>query len=221
MADLKISQLTALTAAGAVAADVLPVVDTSAATTKKIGLGDIAEFVSVSSAISTLLSAKANLASPTFTGTPAAPTAAVDTNTTQIATTGFVVGQGYLKSATAASTYAPLASPALTGTPTSTTAAVDTNTTQIATTAYVVGQGYLKSATAATTYIANSLVDAKGDLIVATADNTVTRLAVGTTNNHVLLVDSSTATGLKWAAVPAPTIVWEDDQNILANAVFG
>ena len=36
---------------------------------------------------------KADLASPTFTGTPAAPTAAVDTNTTQVATTAFVVGQ--------------------------------------------------------------------------------------------------------------------------------
>lgn len=38
-------------------------------------------------------SAIARLSSPTFTGTPAAPTAAVDTNTTQIATTAFVVGQ--------------------------------------------------------------------------------------------------------------------------------
>ncbi len=47
----------------------------------------------------------ATLASPTFTGIPAAPTAAVDTNTTQIATTAYVVGQGYLKSAAAASTY--------------------------------------------------------------------------------------------------------------------
>ena len=33
---------------------------------------------------------KANLASPTFTGTPKAPTAAANTNTTQIATTAFV-----------------------------------------------------------------------------------------------------------------------------------
>jgi hypothetical protein len=33
---------------------------------------------------------KANLASPTFTGTPAAPTAAVGTSTTQLATTAFV-----------------------------------------------------------------------------------------------------------------------------------
>jgi hypothetical protein len=50
--------------------------------------------------------------------------------------------------------------------------------------------------------IAKSLVDAKGDLISATADNTPARLAVGGTNGHVLTVDSSTATGLKWAAAP-------------------
>ena len=36
------------------------------------------------------VAAKADVASPTFTGTPAAPTAASGTNTTQIATTAFV-----------------------------------------------------------------------------------------------------------------------------------
>jgi len=36
---------------------------------------------------------RAPLASPTFTGTPAAPTAAANTNTTQLATTAFVLGQ--------------------------------------------------------------------------------------------------------------------------------
>ena len=51
-----------------------------------------------------------------LSGTPTATTAAVDTNTTQIATTAYVIGQGYLKSATASSTYAPLASPTFTGT---------------------------------------------------------------------------------------------------------
>ena len=39
------------------------------------------------------LPSKANLASPTFTGTPAAPTAEADTNTTQLATTQFVLNQ--------------------------------------------------------------------------------------------------------------------------------
>ena len=80
---------------------------------------------------------RAPLSSPGLTGTPTAPTAAVDTNTTQLATTAYVVGQGYLKSATATSTYAPLASPGLTGTPTAPTAGGGTNTTQIATTAFV------------------------------------------------------------------------------------
>jgi hypothetical protein len=44
------------------------------------------EFVNISTAIAT----KADLASPTFTGTPAAPTASSGTNTTQLATTAFV-----------------------------------------------------------------------------------------------------------------------------------
>lgn len=47
--------------------------------------------------LTTDLSAKANLSSPTFTGVPAAPTPAIDTNTTQIATTAFVVSQSYKK----------------------------------------------------------------------------------------------------------------------------
>lgn len=45
----------------------------------------------VTSAIQTQLNDKAPIASPTFTGTPAAPTAPVATNTTQIATTAFVL----------------------------------------------------------------------------------------------------------------------------------
>ncbi len=40
--------------------------------------------------IATAISTKADLASPTFTGTPAAPTASLGTSTTQIATTAFV-----------------------------------------------------------------------------------------------------------------------------------
>ena len=51
--------------------------------------------------------------------------------------------------------------------------------------------------------IQNAIVDAKGDLISATAADTPARLAVGA-NNTVLTADSSTATGLKWAA-PAST----------------
>jgi microcystin-dependent protein len=47
--------------------------------------------------------------------------------------------------------------------------------------------------------IAKTIVDAKGDIIEATAADTVARLAVGA-NDTVLTADSSTATGLKWVA---------------------
>lgn len=104
------------------------------------------------------LDVKAPQASPSLTGTPTAPTAATDTNSTQLATTAFVLGQAATTApgmdGTAAvgsstrfaradhvhptdTSRAPLASPALTGTPTAPTPANGTNTTQIATTAFV------------------------------------------------------------------------------------
>lgn len=52
----------------------------------------------------------APVASPTFTGTPAAPTAAVGTNTTQLATTAFV--QAATKSKTQTAALVALANPA-------------------------------------------------------------------------------------------------------------
>lgn len=45
-------------------------------------------------AIATAINSKANTTSPTFTGIPAAPTAAAGTNTTQLATTAYVLANG-------------------------------------------------------------------------------------------------------------------------------
>ena len=50
--------------------------------------------------------------------------------------------------------------------------------------------------------IQNAIVDAKGDLIAATAADTPARLAVGT-NGQVLTADSTAATGLAWATSAA------------------
>jgi hypothetical protein len=53
--------------------------------------------------------------------------------------------------------------------------------------------------------IARSVLDAKGDLIVATSADTPGKLSVGT-NGYYLKANSSTATGLEWAAVPNPDL---------------
>jgi len=50
------------------------------------------------------------------------------------------------------------------------------------------------------TAIPNTTIDAKGDLLVGTAADTVGKLSVGT-NGYFLKADSTTATGLAWAAV--------------------
>jgi len=86
--------------------------------------------ISVSTLATTATTAP--LASPTFTGTPAAPTAGSGTSTTQIATTAFVAA-----AVPDVSGKANLASPTFTGTPAAPTAGSGTNTTQIATTAFV------------------------------------------------------------------------------------
>jgi hypothetical protein len=79
---------------------------------------------------SNTLTGVAPLASPTFTGTPAAPTASVGTNTTQLATTAFVFAE---RAATVTLTNKTLTSPVITYN----TQIVSTNTTAVASRYYV------------------------------------------------------------------------------------
>jgi hypothetical protein len=63
------------------------------------------------------------------------------------------------------------------------------------------GTGISGGGTSGTVTVTNSMataIDAKGDLIAGTADDTFSALAVGA-NDTVLTADSSTPTGLKWA----------------------
>jgi hypothetical protein len=118
------------------------------------------------------LALKANLASPTFTGTVVLPstTSIGGVSNTEI---------GYLDGVTS-NIQAQL------------DAKLDSTSAS---------NVYLTKVDAANTYIANSIVDAKGDLIVASAADTVGRLAAGT-NGQFLRANSSASVGLEWAAIP-------------------
>lgn len=73
--------------------------------------------------------------------------------------------------------------------------------------------------------ISANIVDAKGDIIAATADNTVARVAVGT-NGQVLTADSTATAGIKWAAAASgtPTFVGcslsKSASQSISNATF-
>jgi hypothetical protein len=67
--------------------------------------------------------------------------------------------------------------------------------------------------------IQNTIVDAKGDLIGATAADTPARLAVGT-NGQVLTADSTAATGLAWATPASPTDTFYAGKNRIINGAF-
>lgn len=63
---------------------------------------------------------------------------------------------------------------------------------------------------------ADVIWDAKGDLAVGTGSDTAIRLAVGA-NDTILIADSSTASGLKWGAVPA-TAPFSDSTAIVKGS---
>ena len=62
----------------------------------------------------------------------------------------------------------------------------------------------------------NSLMTAKGDIVVASAANTPARVAVGT-DGFALVADSTQTSGVKWAVAASAS---DSDQNVLAVQVF-
>ncbi|MBL8159333.1 hypothetical protein JNJ66_02665 [Candidatus Saccharibacteria bacterium] len=65
-----------------------------------------------------------------------------------------------------------------------------------------------------------SSVDAKGDLLVGTADNTIARLAAGS-NGQVLTANSSTASGLEWANNPFNITILDYVEDVPAGLPDG
>lgn len=85
------------------------------------------------------------------------------------------------------------------------------------------GTGISGGGTSGDVTITNSMattIDAKGDLIVGTADNAFNRVAVGT-NGQVLTADSTAAAGLAWATPSAPSNTFYAGKNKIINANFG
>jgi hypothetical protein len=113
-----------------------------------------------------------------------------------------------LTSQTAAATSATAAATSATSAAASATAAA-TSATSAAASATAAASSAVAAAAAVTSAIQASIIDAKGDLIVGTANDTAGRLGVGT-NGQILTADSAETTGLKWTAAPsgyiAPTI---------------
>jgi hypothetical protein len=182
------------------------------------------------------LQSKAPLASPALTGTPSAPTAAVDTNTTQVATTAFVLGQASAANpvinGTAAAgsslrfaradhvhpidtSRAAVESPTFEGTPEAPTAAADTNTTQLATTAYVIGQNYTKQTR---TVFAGAGLTGGGDLTAnrtIAADLATQAEAEAGTSSTKLMTPQRVAQAL--VALPAHAITTTATSKTLVN----
>src|SRR5258706_6937200 len=213
--------------------------------------GNITGTLAAQTDLNTALGLLAPIASPTFTGVPAAPTAAADTNTTQLATTAYVIGQassatpqndGTASSGSSLkyargdhvhntdSTRAPLASPALTGVPTSPTAAVDTNTGQVATTAFVVSQAAsatpanLGTAAVGTSlryargdHVHSSVVTTTGDILYSSSGVTLSRLAIGS-SNQILTVSGGLPS---WQTSSALTNPMTTSQDIIVGGTSG
>jgi hypothetical protein len=150
-------------------------------------------------AISGAVSSKADLASPTFTGSPAAPTAAVGSNTTQLATTAFVIAE---RTNTSTLTNKTLTSPTI-NTPTISTPAITGGTITGITDLTVADGG-----TGSSTLAANAVLLGNGTSALQTV--------APSTNGNVL-----TSNGTTWTSAALPVVRGLGLNNEAWNNVTG
>jgi hypothetical protein len=200
----------------------LNILDGATATTAQLNF-----VTGVTSAIQTQLNTKAPLASPTFTGTPTAPTQTAGNNSTQLATTAFVTTANNLK--------ANLASPTFTGTVNATT--VDTTNLEVtnikakdgtasATIANSTGVLTVASSVLTTTDINGGTITGITDLAVAdggtgasTAAAALTNLGLTATAAELNKLDGATATTAQLNFVTGVTSAIQTQLNTKANLV--
>lgn len=132
-----------------------------------------------------------------LTGTPTVPTATVGTNTTQIASTAYVMAAGF----------APLASPTFTGVPAGPTATSGTNTTQFATTAYVLTSYATPPAIGNTTPAAGSFttLSSSGLANLSSVQSASATFTGGTINS--MSVGATTASTGKFTTIAASSTI--------------
>jgi hypothetical protein len=104
-----------------------------------------------------------------------------------------------------------------------------TNTSGSATTSFISGitvdsygrvTGKETSSVDLTSTVQKSLIDAKGDLIVGSADNTVARLTVGT-NGYFLKANSGATNGVEWASIPTINNLDDIGDVVITSAANG
>lgn len=154
-------------------------------------------------AIQSSISSKADTNSPSFTGTPLAPTASAGTNTTQIATTAFVTSSPTINNAN------------LTGTPVAPTAAAGTNTTQVATTAHVFAE---RTNTATLT---NKTINLTTNTLVATSAQLAAALTDETGSGSAVFGTAPTINNANLTGVPvAPTAAANTNTTQVATTAY-
>jgi len=170
------------------------------------------------------LTLKANLASPTFSGTPSLPTGATGVtqspgnNTTRFATTEFVTAMAALK--------ADLASPTFTGTPvlpTGTTGITQTagnDSTRLATTAFVAAMATLKANLASPTFTGTPSLPTGTTGITQSPGNNTTALATTAFVAAMAALKADLASPVFTGDPRAPTPATADNDTSIATTAY-